>query len=45
MPKNPEPPPHQDSRHAPSDEALLLFIPLLALLVLALVIHFFHGGG
>ncbi len=45
MPENTEQPSHQYTDHEPSDEMLLLLVPILSLLVLALVIHFFHGGG
>lgn len=44
MPENTEQRTHRDSRHETYDEALLLLVPILSLLVLALVIHFYGGG-
>lgn len=44
MPENTEQPPHRYTDYEPSDEMLLLLVPILSLLALALILHFYGGG-
>lgn len=45
MPQNVEQPPRRNPHHTPHGEALVLFAPILALLILALTFYLVRHGG